>query len=123
MEDGATLWLWGDRAVQRLRTASWKPIAPPIERTFQSFTIRPDGQLAASLSRNEVLLHRVEDLAEIARLPIPAYAGSAGSATLAFSGDSTRLALHTARGGVVVWNLPALDEELRVQNFGTIGGK
>ena len=123
VEDGATLWLWGDRAVQRLRTASWKPLAPPIERTFQAFTIRPDGQLAASLSRNEVLLHRVEDLAEIARLPIPAHVGNAGSATLAFSGDSTRLALHTARGGVVVWNLPALDEELRVQNFGTIGGK
>jgi hypothetical protein len=43
---------------------------------------------------------------------VPASAGRIGAATLAFSGDSTRLALHTATGSVVLWNLPALREEL-----------
>ncbi|MCE9609438.1 MAG: protein kinase [Chthoniobacter sp.] len=113
-DSGAVLWLWGDHGVQRVSTTTWRPLAPPDERLFQAFTPSPDGQLAASTTRDEVLLHRASDLAEIARLPVPAYAGRIGASTLAFSGDSTRLALHTAVGSVVVWNLPALREELRV---------
>ncbi len=120
-EDGAALWLWGDKAVQRIRADTWTPISPPIARLFPAFAVSPGGQFAASISGNDVILRRAADLTELARLP--AFVGSAGSARLAFSGDSNRLALHTARGTVVVWNLAALEEELRALNVGTIGAK
>jgi len=113
VEDGTALWLWGDRGIQRLRTDTWTRTSDPALRLIQAFAISPDGRLAASTTRTEVILHRTPDLVEIVRLPVPAYAGRIGSASLAFSGDSTRLALHTAVGSVVVWQLPMLREELR----------
>jgi WD40 repeat protein/tRNA A-37 threonylcarbamoyl transferase component Bud32 len=111
-EGGGALWLWGDRGSLRLDTADWSRPGVADPRVLPAFAISPDGRLAASLARTEVILHRAPDLAEIARLPVPAHAGRIGAATLAFSGDSTRLALHTAVGSVVVWNLPSLREEL-----------
>ncbi len=112
-DGGAVLWLWGDRGVQRVDTATWKPLAPPDERLFIAFTVSPDGQRAASVSRDEIVLYRAPDLVELARLPTPASAGRVGAASLAFSGDRATLAVHTALGSVVAWNLPALREELR----------
>jgi WD40 repeat protein/tRNA A-37 threonylcarbamoyl transferase component Bud32 len=112
-DGGAVLWLWGDRGVQRVDTATWKPIAPPDERLFVAFTVSPDGKLAASVARDDVILYRASDLSELARLPVPATAGRVGAAALAFSGDSATLAVHTALGSVIAWQLPALREELR----------
>ena len=110
---GTVLWLWGDGGVQRVDTATWQPLAPPDPRLFQAFTPSPDGQLAASSARDEIVLHRAPGLAEIVRLPVPAFAGHVGAGSLSFSGDSSHLAAHTALGCVVVWDLPALREELR----------
>jgi WD40 repeat protein len=109
---GAALWLWGDRGVQRVNTATWKPLAPPDERLLVAFAVSPDGTLAASVSHDRIILHRADTLDELARLPVPESAGRVGAATLAFSGDSQTLAAHTALGSVVVWNLPALRESL-----------
>lgn len=116
-DGGAVLWLWGDRGAQRVDTATWKPLAPPDKRLFLALTPSPDGRLAASTSRDEIILHRAADLSEITRLPVPPVAGRLGSATLAFSGDSTHLAAHTASGCVVVWDIPALREELQGQRI------
>ena len=113
-DGGKTLWLWGDRGAQRLGTGTWKPDGSQAAGLLQAFMVSADGRLAASTSRHEVILHRTPDLAEVARFLVPAFAGSVGSATLAFSGDGGRLALHTAPGSVVVWSLPVLREELRV---------
>ena len=84
-----------------------------VAQQFQSFAPSPTGDLAASTARDEIILHREGDLAEIARLPALALAGHLGSATLAFSADGSRLAVHTATGSVIVWRLPVLRGELR----------
>ena len=112
-DGGTILWLSGNHGVQRLSTKTWEPSGSMIAGAFPGFVISRDGLRAASLARSEVALHRTPDLAEIARLPVPAFAGPVGSGTLAFSGDGGRLALQTAAGSVVVWNLAALREELR----------
>ncbi len=113
VEDGAALWLWGDRAIQRVRTDTWTRTSDPKLQLTQAFAISPDGRLAASTTRTEVILHRAPNLTELVRLPVPGLAGRIGSSTLAFSPDSTRVAVHTAVGSVVVWNLPILQKELR----------
>ncbi len=112
-DGGKALWLWGDRGVQRCNTETWMEDKLPDVGLLQSFAVSLDGRLAASVTRHEVILRRAADLAELARLIIPAFAGSVGSATLAFSGNGERLALHTASGTVVAWHLPALRDELR----------
>ena len=112
-DTGAVLWLWGDRGVQRISTATWKPLAPPDTRLFQTFTPSPDGRIAASTARDEVVLYRATDLTDMAHLPVPAFAGHIGTATLAFSGDGARLAIHAANGTVIVWSLAVLREKLR----------
>ena len=116
-------WLWGDRGVQRVATATWQPLAPPDARLFLAFAVSPDGTLAASVSRDEIVLYRVPELTELARLPTPASAGRVGAASLAFSGDSAALAVHTVLGSVVVWNLPALRAELRTLRMDLEGSR
>jgi WD40 repeat protein/predicted Ser/Thr protein kinase len=113
VENGATLWLWGDRGVQRVRAADWTRLGEIDTRLFPAFTVSPDGRFTAITSRTEVIVQRSPAFAEVLRLPVPAHAGRLGSATLVFSADSQHLALHTSVGSVVVWNLVSLREELR----------
>ncbi len=112
-DGGTILWLSGNHGVQRLSTKTWEPSGSMVSGSFPGFVISADGLRAASLARSEVVLHRTPDLAEIARLSVPAFAGPVGSGILAFSGDGGHLALQTAAGSVVVWNLSALREALR----------
>lgn len=117
VDGGRHLWLWGDRQIQCLDTATWNPLRQFSRQALMTFTISSDGVLAASTSRQEVILHRTTDLAELARLPVPSMAGGIGSASLAFSGNAQNLALHTATGAVIVWDLPALHRELREMDW------
>lgn len=111
-DDGRQLWLWGDRAVTRRDTGSWKAETIHAGPAPLGFTVSPDGTLAASAARRAVVLHRSHDLAEIARFEIPSPAGEIGMPTLAFSPDGRRLAIHVADGAVVCWDLPGIRAEL-----------
>jgi hypothetical protein len=82
-------------------------------RHFAAFTIAPDGSIAASAQRNEIILHRASDLAEIVRLHAPSTLGTIGSATLAFSQDGRSLIVHTATGAIAAWDIARLRDELR----------
>lgn len=113
VDEGRQLWLWGDRAIQCLNTQDWKPLRPTQSRVLMGLTVSAEGNLAASLARQEVVLHRTSDLSELVRLPVPALAGGLGSASLSFSGDGNRLAVHTSSGVVVVWDLPELQQSLK----------
>ncbi|RYD58895.1 MAG: hypothetical protein EOP83_20685, partial [Verrucomicrobiaceae bacterium] len=112
-DDGRTLWLWGDHAITRWNTASWKSESVQTGQTPLGFTVSPDGTLAASATRRAVILHRTQDLAEIARLELPAAVGEVGMPTLTFSQDGHHLAIHVADGAVISWDLPELRTELR----------
>lgn len=110
---GKVLWLWGDRGVRRFDTTHWQPLGAAVDRPFQGIVPSPPGDFAASLARDEIILHRAPDLAEIARLPRLGLAGSLGSATLAFNADGSRLAVHAATGTVIVWDPGTLRTALR----------
>jgi len=112
-DDGHTLWLWGDHAITRWNTASWRSESVQAEQAPLGFTVSPDGSLAASATRRAVILHRATDLSEIVRLEIPPALGEVGMPTLTFSPDSRHLAIHVADGSVMAWDLPALRAELR----------
>jgi eukaryotic-like serine/threonine-protein kinase len=112
-DDGLTLWLWGDHAVTRWDTTSWKSESVHTGQAPPGFTVSPDGTLAASATRRAVILHRTHDLAEIARLEIPSAVGEVGMPTLTFSPDGHHLAIHVADGAVMSWDLPELRAELR----------
>lgn len=110
---GAELWMAGPDGVQRVSPESPAGQEVMIPGYFPAFAISADGRHAASLARSEVVLHRVPDLAEIARFAVPAYAGAIGSGTLAFSRDGAHLALHTTTGTVLAWRVETLRAELR----------
>ncbi|MCW1925516.1 protein kinase [Luteolibacter arcticus] len=111
-DDGHTLWLWGDHAVTRWDTGSWNSEAMHTGEAPLGFTISPDGTIASSTTRRAVVLHDARDLSKIARFEIPSPVGEVGMPTLAFSPDSSHLAIHVADGAVVSWDIPALREEL-----------
>jgi WD40 repeat protein/predicted Ser/Thr protein kinase len=111
-DDGTTLWLWGDHAVTRWDTTSWKSEVVHTGEAPLGFTVSPNGAVAASATRRSVILHDARDLSEIARFEIPAPVGEVGMPTLAFSPDGNHLAIHVADGAVVSWNIPALRDEL-----------
>ncbi|MEK7950610.1 WD40 repeat domain-containing serine/threonine protein kinase [Luteolibacter soli] len=111
-DDGHSLWLWGDHAVTRWNTATWKSETVLTGQAPNGFTVSPDGTLAASATRRAVILHRTSDLAEIARLEIPAAVGEVGMPTLTFSPDGHHLAIHVEDGAVISWDLPTLRAEL-----------
>lgn len=117
-DDGRHLWLWGDRAVARLDSVTWKAVTVHAGQMPLGFTVSPDGTLAASATRRAVVLHRPDDLAEIARLEIPLPAGEVGMPSLAFSPDGRSLALHVADGAVICWDLPGLRAELEALGIG-----
>jgi WD40 repeat protein len=112
-DGGNSLWLWGDTGVQHLETRSWNRASEFNPRLLTALTFSGNGNLAASTLRETVILHRLPDFAELLRLPVPSWAGRVGSATLALSHDGRQLALHTANGSVVVWNLASLHTELQ----------
>ncbi|MEK0451956.1 MAG: hypothetical protein RL088_4224 [Verrucomicrobiota bacterium] len=111
--DSTGLWVGGGQGLQRFSTADWT-LTPgrPAGVGLDSVAISPTEDYVASITRNEVLLHRCADLTEVARLPVPGWAGRIGSGTLAFSNDGRQLALHAALGAVIVWDIPALRKEL-----------
>lgn len=111
--DSTGLWVGGRQGLQRFSTADWT-LSPgrPAAVALDSVAISPTEDYVASITRNEVLLHRCADLTEVARLPVPGWAGRIGSGTLAFSNDGRQLALHAALGAVIVWDIPALRKEL-----------
>ena len=111
-DDRRTLWLWGDHAVTRWDTASWKSQSMHTGEAPLGFTVSPDGTLAASATRRAVVLHDARDLSEIIRLEIPTAVGEVGMPTLTFSPDNSHLAIHVADGAVVSWDIPALRDEL-----------
>ncbi|MCW1885394.1 WD40 repeat domain-containing serine/threonine protein kinase [Luteolibacter flavescens] len=111
-DDGRQLWLWGDHAVTRWDTATWKSQTIHAGQAPLALAISPDGHLAASATRRFVILHDARDLSQITRLEIPAAAGEAGMPTIAFSPDGSHLAIHVEDGGVISWDLPVLQAEL-----------
>ena len=116
-DDGRHLWLWGDRAVTRWDTGSWDAETVHAGPALMGLTVSPDGSLAASATRRAIVIHRSNDLAEIARFDIPTPAGEIGMPTLAFSPDGRSLAIHVADGAVICWNLPGIRAELEAQGI------
>lgn len=110
---GPDLWLAGKAGVQRVLPGGKGQDATLIPGDFSAFTISPDGHQAASLARTHVVLLRTPDLVEVARLQLPVEGGGIGAGTLAFSGVGTHLALHSATGRIIAWDLKTLREELR----------
>ncbi|MCI0540855.1 MAG: serine/threonine-protein kinase [Verrucomicrobiales bacterium] len=112
--DGRWLWMRSTAQVTRFSTGTWRQDptgSRPEPLPFLAWSA--DGRLAASMAPTEVRLLRAATLEEITRLAVPSAAGWLGGAMLAFSGDSTRLVLHSAIGVVVAWDLPSLRTELR----------
>jgi eukaryotic-like serine/threonine-protein kinase len=116
--DGKELWVCGPPGVQRFRTKDWRPAGPPDSQKLNALALSPTGEFAASLGRTDVILHRTDDLKEIARLPVPPWAGRIGAATLVFSPDGRKLVLHAALGSLVVWEIPILRAELAELGMG-----
>jgi WD40 repeat protein len=111
--DSTGLWISGRQGLRRFSTKDWTlSTGRPIGIALDSTAISPVEDYIASITRNEILLHRCADLTEVARIQIPGWAGRIGSATLAFSNDGRQLALHAALGAVIIWDIPALREEL-----------
>ncbi|MCW1913390.1 serine/threonine-protein kinase [Luteolibacter sp. GHJ8] len=109
---GRELWLWSGKALSRWRSEDWSQAGELVRSVPPGLTVDREGGLAASVTRQAVVIHRAADLQELARLAVPEQAGEVGMATLQFSRDGRRLGLHTADGNLVLWDLPGLRAEL-----------
>jgi eukaryotic-like serine/threonine-protein kinase len=117
--DGQSLTLHTGSGNVRYRLDTWTPDPgfAATERTESSFWSR-DGKRLATTAGADLLVLRADDFSEILRLPVPESAGWTGNAQMAFSADGSRLALRTAIGSVVVYDLDHLRAELAEWGMG-----
>jgi WD40 repeat protein len=117
--DGQSLTLHTGSGNARYRLDTWKPdpAFAATERTESSFWSR-DGKRLATTAGADVLVLRADDFSGILSLPVPESAGWTGNAQMAFSADGSRLALRTAIGSVVVYDLDLLRAELAEWGMG-----
>lgn len=94
-----------------LHTGEQDPGFAATRRTECSFWSH-DGSRLATTAGADVVLLRAEDFSEILRLPVPESAGWTGNAQMAFSANGRRLAMRTAIGSVVIYDLDQLRAEL-----------
>jgi WD40 repeat protein/tRNA A-37 threonylcarbamoyl transferase component Bud32 len=111
--DGKSLTLHSGSGMARYRldTREPDPEIAATERPTSSFWSR-DGERLATTAGADVLILRADDFSEVLRLPVPDSAGWTGNAQMAFSADGNRLAVRTAVGAVVVYDLNQLRAEL-----------
>lgn len=112
--DGSAVVLRSSNGSVRYDTGSWEidPTHPGGEKLNGS-VLSNEGSLLACFEGQDVLLLDPESLREIVRLPTPPAAGWLGAAQIAFSADARTIAVRTATGVLVVWDLPALRAELQ----------
>ncbi len=104
-----TITLWDAGTVARLRTL------PAVAR-IHSLAFSPDGRLLAVVTHEGIVLFRgTAPFDELARL---APVSGVRPASFCISRDSRQLAVQTASGGAIVWQLDALERELRARGMG-----